>query len=259
MKGRPGEATLLTRYIFDNLMYAKGTGPANGFALITEARRVGPVQEQLPDPDIPRFNPGQRDIVLAVADWPVAGVYGVNVCLPTFFVGGDSASQVPVVQAGPGRPLVAFHDRYLVIASRPWEPEAATSKRPQRTAYRGGPAIPEVPPDLSPWTWASRDTTDQFEEQQARSKAAAAGTPWFEHVHTEIIYRQRDPGTRVTEAEFLDQIRAIVREQAAADSAAARLPAGQIRNATPVSPGPPAQEATPPQPPVRVHPGQEGK
>ncbi len=73
------------------------------------------------------------------------------------------------------------------------------------------------------------------------------------------LWYDRHPGMPVTEGEFLNRLREIVKEQAATDSAPARPSAGQVRDATPVSPGPPAQEATPPQPPVREHPGQGGK
>jgi hypothetical protein len=80
------------------------------------------------------------------------------------------------------------------------------------------------------------------------------------------LWQKREPGTPVSESDFLDQIRLIVREQAAADSLRA-APAAQPRGSAPgtqprgsVVPGephgtaPPAVEATPPQPPVRVRP-----
>ena len=245
--------TIATRYVFTNLKYAKGSGPADSISLTAVGGELGG-EGSLGEV---RFTEGSRYVVLATAVSARAesagGYWPLDVSGGPFLVAADSGRSAPVVHGFQGWPLVAFREYLLVLRnSRSWAPGSFALDR-------SGRVVPSRPPDLSPWTWASRDTTEPWWEREAGAKVAASEARNPRHIRTEVIWRQRDLGTRVTEAEFLDQIRAIVRERAKADSSGTRPPAGQVRDATPVSPGPPAQEATPPQPPVREHSGPGGK
>ncbi len=187
---------IVTRYLFTDLAYAKGSGPRDSLTLTSEGGMVG--DSGMMAEDVPHFELGRRYVSLVEkCGWPGCDGLQPMCCVAgPFVIAADSVTGVRVVCG------VVFETTARPLA--PW------------STYRPG----SVPP------------------------------PWRNRL---------DPEKPATESAFLDEIRAIVREQAEADSSGTPPRATQTRDATPVNPGPPAQEATPPQPPVRVHPGPGGK
>jgi hypothetical protein len=233
---------IITHYLFTDVVFAKGSASSDSVILTSRGGVIGTVKWM--SEDCRTFDQGKRYIVFGERGGPCSEPgYGMapRFCFSGFLVEADSTAHAPVVYAYPGTPVIAFRDWHMVVRGAPWTLQAPGIVYRDAAGHGG----PWRPPDLAPWTWARRDTTIDEYGSHTSTKSASSNSRF---VRTEFVWRQRDPGTRVSEAEFLEQIRAIVREQTAADSVGA-TPAIRPRGTAP-----PAVESTPPQPPVRVRP-----
>lgn len=235
----PGDG-IITRYLFTDLIFAKGSASSDSLVLTSRGGAIGTAKWM--SEDCRTFDQGKRYIVFGeqggLCSEPGYGM-APRYCFYGFMVESDSVANAPVVYAYPGAPVVAFRDWHMVVRGVPWTLQVPGIVYRDAAGHGG----PWRPPDLAPWTWARRDTT--IDEYGGHSTAASA-SPKSRFVRTEFIFTQQDPGTRVSEAEFVERVRAIVREQTAADSLDGK-PAVQPRGSAP-----PATEPTPPQPPIRV-------
>lgn len=187
-----------TRFVFEDIRYAKGTGPSDSVALIQMGGGHVFVSEQV------SFQLGNRYIVLAVkgpADQ--SGSWTSMVCGEghPFTVWPDSGESQPVVRVAGGNPFVVFDSLHAVVLSkRSWSTDLADWKRygpPQPPARRSSD---EVLRDL--------DSLGEFEGQPRpwspdKPRHPAEGIRWAR------LFPHQDTGKRITEEQMLRTLAAI--------------------------------------------------
>ena len=205
--------SILTRYTFVDLAYAKGSGPADSLVLTAEGGTVG--NEQIMNSVEQYFDVGRRHVVFVREEWPApAGTLRSMVCGTghPFWVIPDSTSGVAAIHVGPRHPIVHLDSTHIVLLlGRPWS--GAVDDTPLRELKFDSTGEPvRVPPPSSPLEEIIRmrepEANRQLYDITGRETPHPAQIRWI------WIWPHQDPGTRVEEAEFLDWLRMVVRRVA---------------------------------------------
>ena len=171
---------IIARYSFSNLRYAKGTGPKSSLTL---AQAVNTEDE-------PSFQVGNRYVVLAWrgTEEGFIGYYRAMPCVwGPFGIWTDSSSGSSVVHFRKDVPILAVRDRYLlVLRAESWEAAHAPS------AYQVFERSPRRSLDEELRLADSTYATDRKRQNYPRG------------VRIFALWPHQDPGTRVTEGEFVD-------------------------------------------------------
>lgn len=196
--------TIRTRYYFGSVRYVKGARPDSTLTLTQDGGSLGSmvieVEEEV------HFVVGMRYVVLS-REWE--GRLSAMSCVPwnPLVIWADSGSSDPIVHAG-SLSVVYFQGNHLVfLNSRPWQPS------PGITRYNiQGEVIPQSPPERLPLADEVRQAEDQLPPSDQRW---IPGIGWSRNlVRGSVLWPHQDPGTRVSEDEFLERLAEIVASQA---------------------------------------------
>jgi len=198
--------SIVTRYRFDEVRYVKGSGPADSMILVEDGGCHG--RDCVYFSEGVSFQVGTRYVVFADSgSWSRTRDYGSMLCGTghPFTIRADSGSTTPVVHFSGRAPLAGFDDRHMVIVGTwPWEPSrgGAWSVGPGRMVE------PSRPPSR-PLGDVIRDADTELE-----SKIKNLPSPKAEEIRNQMqlihLYPHQDPGSRVTEGDFLDTLSRIV-------------------------------------------------
>jgi hypothetical protein len=173
------ETTIVTHVDFTGVVFAKG-GPKKGKARLTLAGgKVG--KRTVLSPGLPKFEVGRRYVVLAYEDWgskqnsylPIVGLFQGY-----FRVESDFHHGTPIVFDFAGRQVVRIEKHRLVVTRSSARPESSLVGLAMDSLAASGPE--------------SQDSRDRDEILLLRT--------------------EEDPGTRMSEEEFLAGIRRLAKE-----------------------------------------------
>jgi hypothetical protein len=196
-----------TRFRFEDIRYAKGSGPPDSVILVQLGGGGTIVEHQL------SFRIGTRYLVLAAGGWDEhQGILSAMACGEghPFGIWPDSGGILPVVHAYGGYPLVAFDTHHAVaLRTRPW----SSDREPRRYDSKKG-VIDPVPPARRPLSeiFADLDSIGEFEgeprpSQRRRPRSIGDRLRWA------WLYPHQDPGGRVSEEVMLRAIAEIALHQ----------------------------------------------
>lgn len=196
--------TILSRHGFRSIRYLKGAGSPDTLTLIQEGGTVGMTTMVLEDE--PSFEIGKRYVVLAkrITDrrYPLP-FYTAMGCVDHYTIEHPDSSGSSVVHRS--APLAAFDVRHMVWVGRGWERGYPLQPFDQSRGDRS------VAPPRRPMTELFR-LVDSV--AASRIVAARGSMPDSilerEQVQQLRLYANQDPGTRVSETQFADTMRAIV-------------------------------------------------
>ncbi len=200
--------TIVTRYRFDDVRYLKGQGPPDSLLLVQEGgcdgRYLITVDEGV------SFRSGGRYVVLATKGYPPSsGDYQAMPCGNghPFGIWPDSGSASPVVHLGLGNSLVAFDGNHLVaLWNDPWRPEYGVWAIDEY-----GRSSPPSPPPRQPLPDLIRAADAEFEfRARGSSLTPEQIRAASRRVRTVILFPHQDPGTRVSEEEFVRTLSTVI-------------------------------------------------
>jgi hypothetical protein len=195
-----------TRFRFEDIRYAKGSGPPDSVILVQLGGGGTGVEHQL------SFRLGTRYLVLAVGEQDEPGILSAMVCGEghPFGIWPDSGGTLPVVHIYGGYPLVAFDTHHaVVLQTRPWSPERERrwydskkgfiaarppARRPLSEVFVDLDSIGEFKGEPKPW-----------EQRLPRSSGDRLRWAW--------LYPHQDLGARVSEEAMLRTIAEIASRQ----------------------------------------------
>jgi hypothetical protein len=211
--------TIVTQFWFGNVRYVKGGGQTDSLLLAEEGGSDG--QYRITVEDGITFRIGSRYVVFATKGYgPAPDQYGAMPCGTghPFGVWPDSGATNPVVHLDSTLPLVAFDGRHLVaLWHEPWRPETGVWATDENGRPDYGTPPPRRPlPDLiraadAEFERQTRDLSLTPDQVQAASR----------RIRTVTLFPHQDPGTRVSEEEFLRTLSAVI--ESVADSSAGDL------------------------------------
>jgi hypothetical protein len=202
-----GPGTIITRHHFSQVHYIKGTGPKDKLVLAQGSGQIG--DEETTAEDALDFRPGRRYVAYAHKGEgkDTAAHLALYACVVNLFgIWAETPSGSQVVHVGNGSPLLAIRDRYLlVLRDQSWE----SAHPPSGYAIFGRPPKRSLAEELR--------TADSTYAADRERQDPPGGVRLF------ALWPHQDPGTRVTEDNFLDWLRTIVvRIEAPADTTRAR-------------------------------------
>jgi hypothetical protein len=202
--GGTDTCTIVTKYRFDRVTYLKGHVPPDSLVMVQRGGIIG--NDGIVSSGEVHFAAGSRYIVLA-GPHEFPGHYTASPCwMAPFGIWPDSGRAEAVVHLGEG-PLIAFDGTHLVgLHARPWSPDLGTwtideteTRHPPNPPPRG--SVPEL-----------LRTSD--EELRSRLKDRGLSPDQVEEVvarvRTVYLFSHQDPGIRVSEAEFLRTLAALI-------------------------------------------------
>lgn len=201
-----------TDYEFDNVRYAKGSGPKMGLVLTQQGGRVDSILIDVEDEV--GFEVGHRYVVFA-GDW--RGYLSAIPCASwhPFGIRSDSGYAIPVAHAG-GTSIALFDEHHIVLVlGDRWQPRHGFVKYDV-----GGHLIPQSPPPR-------RTLGEELHDADARLSTAPQdwipGIGWSRALIRRIVlWPHQDPGTRVTEDALLQRLAAIVALQSTLEADSSR-------------------------------------
>jgi hypothetical protein len=202
--GGTDTCTIVTKYRFDRVTYLKGHGPPDSLVLMQEGGVIG--NDGIYSSGEVRFVAGSRYIVLA-GHHRFPGHYTASPCwMAPFGIWPDSGRADAVVHLGEG-PLIAFDGTHFVgLHARPWSPDLGTW-----TIDETGTRHPQNPPPRRPLPELLRASD---EDLRSRLKGRGLSPDQVEEVagkvRTVYLFSHQDPGIRVSEAEFLKTLAALI-------------------------------------------------
>jgi hypothetical protein len=189
-----GPGGIITRLHFSRIRYIKGTGPRNEFVLAKVGGRIGDVEEVAMDQL--DFRLGRRYVAYAHKGKGLdpSGYYALSSCgVNLFGIWAETQSGPQVVHMGNDGPILAIRDRYLLVSrTQSWE-----SAHPENS-YQ----VFERPPKRS-LDEELRSADSTYAADQARQDRPGG-------VRLFGLWPHQDPGTRVTEGEFVDWLTRVV-------------------------------------------------
>ncbi len=179
--------TIITRVTFSDVVPVRGDPDSGDIVLKVEGGEVNGLRSMVVG--APAFGKGMRCVVLATGDLGspkngYAPIVYFNQGL--FTLEPDRASGRTVVHTAEGRPIVAFRGGHVVVLA------------PYR--IRGSPEVP-IP------ITAGTDTSRAVPADSTLPDTPVMGV--VGRVAFEMVDRSSDPGTRFSEAQFLDLLREI--------------------------------------------------
>lgn len=217
--------SVITRYTFVDLSYAKGSGPVDTLILGAEGG-IGRSGEVVVE-DEHQFEVGRRYILLAEAGWgrttDLLHAMSCGTGHPFSLTQDPAAGGLAVSVGGPGYPIAALDSTHVVWVRRErWED---TQKGPRPVVYdldangRKIPRPPPVPPPSGPIEAIIKAQDPAVSREPAFTTGSEVPHRMF--VRWISLWPHQDPGTRVSEAEFLAWLRMVV-HRVAADSTLAK-------------------------------------
>ncbi|PYQ09503.1 MAG: hypothetical protein DMH00_12945 [Acidobacteria bacterium] len=200
--------TIVTRYRFEDVRYVKGQGPPDSLVLVQVGGSDG-MMEVISSIGV-SFQVGTRYVVFADRGYgPLPSQYSPMSCGTghPFAIRADSGSTIPVVHAGERAPIVAIDDLHVVVLNTtPWRPEMGGW-----LIRTGGQALAPSPPPRLPLDDLIRafdfDYDARFRRYSETMRGAKNAGKLLRFVN---LFPNQDPGTRVTEEEFLRVLSGIV-------------------------------------------------